>query len=159
MKVLLFILGVSAALIIIGALIHLACLLDDWHRTKAWADKYAVFISFKQFKSLYSIAPDKWDLRDDYAIYKIYKPGVVEYYSYAKDCIFKHFFDYIQYLTFLDKHKKKQKENIRDESLAEVLKAWQNDINEYRQKSLEELKAEREKIDAEIVRYQMEKVI
>lgn len=156
MKVLLFI---FIGFIIVGVLIFLSCLLDDWHRTKAWADKYAVFISFKQFKSLYPIAPDKWDLKDCYAIYKIYKPGVVEYYCYTKDCIFKHFFDYIQYLAFLDRHKKKQKENIRDESLAEVLKAWQNDINEYRQKSLEELKAEREKIDAEIVKYQMEKVI
>lgn len=155
MKVLLFI---FIGFIIVGVLIFLSCLLDDWHRIKAWADKYAVFISFKQFKSLYPIAPDKWDLKDCYAIYKIYKPGV-EYYCYAKDCIFKHFFDYIQYLVFLNKREKKQKEKIRDESLAEVLKAWQNDINEYRQKSLEELKAEREKIDAEIVKYQMEKVI
>lgn len=159
MKVLLFILGTSVGLITIVAIIHLICLLNEWSSTKNWADNYTVFISFKQFKSLYSIAPDKWDLKDTYVIYKIYKPGVVEYYSYVKDCIFNHFFDYIQYLTFLDKHKKKQKENIRDENLAEVLKAWQNDINEYRQKSLEELKAEREKIDAEIVKYQMEKVI
>lgn len=156
MKVLLFI---FIGFIIVGVLIFLSCLLDDWHRTKAWADNYTVFISFRQFKSLYLIAPEKWDLKDTYVVYKIYKPGVVEYFSYTKDCIFKHFFDYIQYLTFLDKHKKKQKENTRDESLAEVLKAWQNDINEYRQKSLEELKAEQEKINKEIEKYQMEKVI
>lgn len=159
MKVLLFILGTSIGIITIVAIVHLICLLNEWSSTKNWADNYTVFISFKQFKSLYSIAPKKWDLKDTYVVYKIYKPGFVEYYSYTKDCIFKHFFDYIQYLTFLDKHKKKQKGNIQNESLAEALKAWQNDINEYRQKSLEELKAEQEKINKEIEKYQMEKIV
>ena len=88
MKTFLLILGVFVGLILFGALLHLACLLSDWHNVKYWADKYAVFISFKQFKSLYPIAPDKWDLKDVYAVYKIYKPGV-EYYSSTKDCVFK----------------------------------------------------------------------
>lgn len=158
MKIFLALLGAFIGLIIAGALIYLVFLLSDWHRTKAWADKYAVFISFKQFKSLYPIAPDKWDLKDCYATYKIYKPGV-EYYCNTKDCIFKHFFDYIQYLIFLKQHRKERKESIRNNSLAETLAAWQNDINEYRQKSLEELKIEREKINKEIEKYQKEKVI
>lgn len=123
-----------------------------------WVDEHTILISFKQFKILYPIAPDKWRLENDYVTYQIYKPGIT-YHPIAKTCFFKHFIDYIQYIIFLRQHRKERKESIRNNSLAETLVAWQKDIDEYRQKSLEELKAKREKIDKEILKYQMEKIV
>lgn len=123
-----------------------------------WVDEHTILISFKQFKTLYPIAPDKWRLENDYVTYQIYKPGIT-YHPIAKTCFFKHLIDYIQYIIFLRQHRKERKESIRNNSLAETLVAWQKDIDEYRQKSLEELKAKREKIDKEISKYQMEKIV
>ncbi len=123
-----------------------------------WVDEHTILISFKQFKSLYPIAPDKWRLENDYITYQIYKPGIT-YHPIVKTCFFKHFTGYIQYIIFLKQHRKERKETIRNNSLAETLVAWQKDIDEYRQKSLEELKAKREKIDKEISKYQMEKIV
>lgn len=120
-------------------------------------DEHTILISFKQFKSLYPIAPDKWHLEDNYITYQIYKPGI-KYHPIIKTCFFKHFIDYIQYIIFLKQYRKERKENIQNSSLVEILAAWQKDINGYRQKSLEELKTKRERIDKEISKYQMEKI-
>lgn len=140
------------------AILYLVSLLIGYFIAKdVWVDEHTILISFKQFKSLYPIAPDKWDLQDTYVIYQLYKPGI-KYHKITKNCFFKHFIDYIQYEIFLKRYKKEQKENIRNNSLVETLVAWQRDIDEYRQKSLEELKVEREKIDKEISKYKMEKV-
>lgn len=145
-------------LITIIAILCLICLVISYFVNKDWVvDEHTIFISFKQFKSLYPIAPDKWELEDAHVIYKINKSE--SNHISTKTCFFKHFTDYIQYMIFLKQHKKEYKENIRNNSLAEILVAWQKDINEYRQKSLEELKTEREKIDKEISKYQMEKII
>ena len=140
------------------AILYLVCLLIGYFVAKdVRVNEHTILISFKQFKTLYPIAPDKWELEDTYVIYKINKPGI-KYHTPTKTCFFKHFIDYIQYEIFLKRYKKEQEENIRNNSLVEILVAWQKDIDEYRQKSLEELKTEREKIDKEISKYKMEKV-
>lgn len=120
-------------------------------------DEHTILISFKQFKSLYPIAPDKWHLEDNYITYQIYKPGI-KYHPIIKICFFKHFIDYIQYIIFLKQYRKERKENIQNSSLVEILADWQKNINGYHQKSVEELKAKRERIDKEISKYQMEKI-
>lgn len=146
-------------LIIIIVILCLVGLLTGYFIAKdVWVDENTIFISFKQFKSLYQIAPDKWRLEDTYVVYRIDKPGI-KYHKITENCFFKHFIDYIQYKIFLNKYKKEREEHIRNNNLVVTLVAWQRDIDEYRQKSLEELKAEQEKIDREISKYRMEKII
>lgn len=141
------------------AILYLVSLLIGYFIAKdVWVDENTILISFKQFKSLYSIAPDKWRLEDTYVVYRINKPGI-KYHKITENCFFKHFIDYIQYEIFLKKYKKEREEHIRNNNLVVTLVAWQRDIDEYRQKGLEELKAEREKIDREISKYKMEKII
>lgn len=145
--------------VMILAILYLVGLVISYFISKYFlVDEHTILISFKQFKSLYLIAPDKWHLEDNYITYQIYKPGI-KYHPIIKICFFKHFIDYIQYIIFLKQYRKERKENIQNSSLVEILAAWQKDINGYRQKSLEELKTEREKIDKEILKYQMEKII
>lgn len=145
-------------IIIIIVILYLVGLVISYFIAKDFlVDEHTILISFKQFKSLYPMAPDKWHLEDNYIVYQFYKPGI-KYYPTTKTCFLKHFIDYIQYIIFLKQYRKKRKKSIRNNSLTETLVAWQKDINEYRQKSLEELKTEREKIDKEILKYQMEKI-
>jgi hypothetical protein len=76
-------------------------------------------LSFKQFHSFYIIAPNKWDLRDDYVYLSINGRILGEKYE------FRSFFDYLRYKRFkrkVEKNKKQQEAIQSQQKLIDEMK-------------------------------------
>lgn len=85
-------------------------------------------ITFKAFKTFYSLNPSRWDLWSDYVHYR------------GDIVCFKSFIDYLQYQKFhADEDRRITEANkIRNET--DFVKALQKDIDDYRKENLTELK-------------------
>ena len=85
-------------------------------------------IKFKQFISMYSMAPKKWHLYDD---------GTVSYEKTKYSVQWFHFspIGYLRYFVFL---KGRHKRKIEQQWL-EIAKMWQNDINKFQESYIKEL--------------------
>lgn len=82
-------------------------------------------ISFKRFRSLYSVAPDKWDLEDTTVVYH-HDPDA----PWFRFCFSP--LDLLRYRHFsrqIEKQKEMERENAKLETL---IKSWQEDINTYK---------------------------
>jgi len=94
-------------------------------------------ISFKAFKSLYSISPSKWNTNEE---------GYLEYLYYdsytsqgRKRIYMESFLDQLRYDHFA-RCLKKQKENDKYNKETEMLlKMWQEDIDRYRKNAQKEI--------------------
>lgn len=92
-------------------------------------DKNCMTISFRQFKALYAVAPEKWH-RSKWNICEIY---------YEQDIIqMRSSIDWILYVHFIKKEERIKIDADRQAHKADMLKRWQEDIN----RSYEEIKEE-----------------
>ena len=111
---------------IISILIFLFCAV--W--IIGWSiSKDGLKIKFKQFISMYEIAPEKWHLYED---------GTVAYEKskYSLQCFYFSPIDYLRYFVFL---KGRHKRKIEQQWL-EIAKLWQNDIGKFQEDYVKELK-------------------
>ena len=85
-------------------------------------------ITFKAFKTFYTLNPSRWSLCSDYVYYR------------GDPVCFKSFIDYLQYQKFhIDEDKRITEANkIRNET--DFIKALQEDIDDYKRENLNELK-------------------
>ena len=86
-------------------------------------------LSFDQFINLYNVCPDKWALGSQYNGEVIYTPGYC--WHKAETIYMKSFISYIKlrwYKKGVAKNKAKQRLTKRQ---AELLKYWQQDINNF----------------------------
>ena len=85
-------------------------------------------IKFKQFISMYEIAPEKW---------RLYEDGTVAYKKteYSLQCFYFSPTDYLRYFVFL---KGRHKRKIEQQWL-EIAKLWQNDIGKFQEDYVKEL--------------------
>lgn len=95
-------------------------------------------ISYRQFRSLYAIAPEKWQLDIGLCVgYRLREPTGLEMSREVPRRFF--YFSLIDAVRFdlwrlrVNSEKEKREKN---EKLAEVIECWQHDIDEYR-KALE----------------------
>lgn len=103
------------------------CLCAVW--IISWSiSKEGLKIKFKQFISMYKIAPEKWSLCDD---------GTVAYEKskYSIQWFYFSPIDYLRYYAFL---KGRHKRKIEQQWL-EIAKMWQNDIGEFQNGYIKEL--------------------
>lgn len=101
------------------------------HMDYAFARTYyddAPTITFKAFKTFYTLNPSRWDLRSDYVYYK------------GDTVCFKSFIDYLQYQKFYADEDKRITEANKIRNEADFIKALQEDIDDYREENLNELK-------------------
>ena len=85
-------------------------------------------IKFKQFISMYRMAPEKW---------RLYEDGTVAYKKseYSLQCFYFSPTDYLRYFVFL---KGRHKRKIEQQWL-EIAKLWQNDIGKFQEDYVKEL--------------------
>ncbi len=91
-------------------------------------------ISFRQFRSLYSIAPEKWSI--DGGLYVSYRLREPTEFECSWEVPRRHFYfsllDAIRFdLWRLPKTTEEEKRE-KNKKLAEVIECWQHDIDEYR---------------------------
>lgn len=103
--------------IMIGAIIITVKLrnsMRDWKRyIKKWDDPE---LTFKEFYSLYSVMPEKFQLNRFDVSYRY------------KDISFKTYFDYCKYTRFFERYKEQKKEMKRTEIQANLIKELQQDL-------------------------------
>lgn len=86
----------------------------DWERyIKKWDDPE---LTFKEFYSLYSVMPEKFQLNSFDVTYRY------------KDISFKTYIDYYKYMKFFERYKEQKKEKKRTEIQAELIKELQRDL-------------------------------
>lgn len=86
----------------------------DWKRDiKRWNDPE---LTFKQFYSLYSIMPEKFQLNRFDITYR------------GKDISFKTYIDFYKYMKFFERYKEQKKEKKRTEIQANLIKELQRDL-------------------------------
>lgn len=99
----------------------------DYAFTRTYHDD-APTITFKAFKTFYALNPSRWDLWSDYV-------------RYRRDIVcFKSFIDYLQYQKFHADEDKRITEANKIRNEAEFIKCMQCEINDYRERNLNEMK-------------------
>ena len=103
--------------IMIGAIIITVKLrnsIRDWElHIKEWDNPE---LTFKEFYSLYSVMPEKFQLNRFDVTYRY------------KDISFKTYFDYCKYTRFFERYKEQKKEMKRTEIQADLIKELQRDL-------------------------------
>lgn len=85
-------------------------------------------IKFKQFISMYKIAPEKWHLYEDGTVSYEKSKYSLQYFYFSP-------IDYLRYFAFLKgRHKRKT-----EQQWLEIAKKWQNDIGEFQESYIKEL--------------------
>lgn len=95
-------------------------------------------ISFTTFQNLYAIAPDKWQLFDEYIRYD--HQGQFDWLYQSTDIYFKNWFEQMKYKNFLKKKRKNKNVERRSKNTQVVAEQWVKDIENYRKKSQSEVK-------------------
>lgn len=114
---------IAAGVIAVGVIITNICIYHSFTRTTTYP-----VMKYKEFKSIFNISPDKWDYYDEYIKYN------GNYICMSTLCGLLR--------AKLDLRNKRNKE-YREESLEakkKLIKLWQQDIDEYKQKAIEETK-------------------
>lgn len=115
---------------IVGVVIFILSLIyfvsvSTWHDLM---DETAPTLTFKSFRELYALNPQKWSFRSDYVIYSSQR---IEFTRYS---------DVIKYNFFRDKVEKNKQELERIQNEKEFLKHIQCDIDAYRREYIEGIK-------------------
>ena len=96
----------------------------------SWSiSKDGLKIKFKQFISMYEIAPEKWYLYEDGTVAYEKSKYSLQYFYFSP-------IDYLRYFVFL---KGRHKRKIEQQWL-EIAKLWQNDIGKFQEDYVKELK-------------------
>lgn len=95
-------------------------------------------ISYRQFRSLYAIAPEKWQLDIGLCVgYRLRGPTSLEFsWEVPRRFFYFSLIDAIRFDLWLLREKSEKEKREKNEKLAEVIECWQHDIDEYR-KALE----------------------
>ena len=107
-------------------------------------------ISFKAFKSLYSISPSKWIVNEEkYAVYlsqeeeEVHSFDGLRYYSYMRNIeekiYMKTFIDQLRYSHFVRSKKKQEARKKYNRETERLVKMWQGDIDAYRENAQKEI--------------------
>lgn len=107
-------------------------------------------ISFKAFKSLYSISPFKWIVNEEkYAVYLSQEEEEVRgfdglrYYRYMRNTeekiYMKTFIDQLLYSHFVLSKKKQEAKKKYNRETERLVKMWQDDIDAYRENAQKEI--------------------
>ena len=103
--------------IMVGAIILTVKLrnsIRDWElHIKEWDNPE---LTFKEFYSLYSVMPEKFQLNRFDVTYRY------------KDISFKTYFDFCKYMRFFERYKEQKKEMKRTEIQANLIKELQRDL-------------------------------
>ena len=99
----------------------------DYAFTKTYYDN-APTITFKAFKTFYALNPSRWNLCSDYVYYR------------GNTVCFKSFIDYLQYQKFHADEDKRITEANKIRNEADFIKALQEDIDDYREENIKEMK-------------------
>lgn len=106
-------------------------------------------LSFKAFKSLYSISPSKWIANEEkYAVYLSQEEEVcrldgLRYYRYMRNIeekiYMKTFIDQLRYSHFVRSKKKQEAKKKYNRETERLVKMWQNDIDAYKENAQKEI--------------------
>lgn len=108
----LLMIGIMVGTIILT--VKLRSFIHDWERyIKKWNDPE---LTFKEFYSLYSIMPEKFQLNRFDVTYRY------------KDISFKTYIDYYKYMKFFEHYKEQKKEMERTEIQANLIEELQRDL-------------------------------
>lgn len=107
-------------------------------------------ITFNQFKDLYKIAPKKWDTDNDWCV--AYNG------NYRERLYFKTWLDEMRYKHWYRRKEKSDIQQRLNECNLKLLDCWQNDLNQYRDNYLKELKELQERVN-DTSRYDKKDVI
>ena len=116
--------AIVGAVIFIVSVIYFASV-SAWH---SLIDETAPTLTFKSFRELYALNPQKWSLGSDYVIYSSQR---IEFTMYS---------DVIKYKIFRDKVETDKQELERIQNEKEFLKHIQCDIDAYRREYIDEIK-------------------
>lgn len=92
-------------------------------------------ISFNTFIKFYNIAPDKWELREDY-VKKLFKRNGMSSYFYEKKSFYFPFRDYLKYQSWYNKKIKEKQQNYNNEVLTQLIEEVKKELDEYNEKGL-----------------------
>ena len=115
--------------VVVSAVIFIVCLIYfvsvlTWHDLM---DETAPSLTFKSFRELYALNPQKWSFWSEYVTYSSQR---IEFARYS---------DVIKYKIFSDKVERYKLELERIQNEKELLKQIQCDIDTYRRKNIEEM--------------------
>lgn len=126
MKIIYTILTIIAAILI--------AVICWWYCTSYYGlkDLCAGKITFSQFKALYLIKPDNWDLHDSYVAYLTYDDKFFRSAEYN----YLHFSvaDTIRYQLWHNDLEKQRKQSAKNDEFKKALDGMQKDLEEYREK-------------------------
>lgn len=110
----LWLLMIGIMVVIIILTVKLRNSIRDWKlHIKEWDNPE---LTFKEFYSLYSVMPEKFQLNNFDVTYRY------------KNISFKTYSDYCKYTWFLDRYKEQKKEMRRTETQANLIKELQQDL-------------------------------
>lgn len=115
---------VSFGLICLGAII--VVLVVSYESDKSTKENPT--ITFEQFKNLYAVAPDKWELKDEWVWY------IVELYD-GRMIEFKTAADLRKYKKWKQKLDNEQLLKKNNKLYGELIIAWTKDIEDYREQT------------------------
>lgn len=121
--------GIAAMLVVV------ACV---WYAKFYYGNKdlCAGKITFSQFKVLYFVKPDNWELHDSYVAYLTYDDGL--YFCFAEhNYLYFSIADTIRYQLWHNDLEKQRKQSIKNDEFKKALDGMQKDLEEY-QKKLEQ---------------------
>lgn len=131
--------------IIVGIKLAIDCNEDEYQTIN---DSYPK-ITFQLFTEMYSIRPDKWELKNDYVYYLDDCEDYIPVFPLGKwtKIAFKTGKDHRKYRKFYTR--REEQKRILDTLSAEkdLAKQFQEDVNKYRSEVIEEMKAHMPKED------------
>ena len=95
-------------------------------------------ISFKLFKEMYQLNPEKWSMYENY-LYVNYDDNT----SHRVD--FNNFIDWLRYGRFRIKVRESENKQVQYNAEVELVKELQKEIDKYQKENIEEIKAHLEK--------------
>lgn len=127
MKIICVILFCVAAMLLIA--------ICAWYSESYYGNKdlCAGKITFSQFKALYSIKPNNWELHDSYIIYLTYYDHPIHRFA-ERNYLYFSVADTIRYQLWHNDLEKQRKQSIKNDEFKKALDGMQKDLEEYREK-------------------------
>ena len=94
-------------------------------------------ISFKLFKEMYQLNPEKWSMYENYLF--------VKYKHTSRRVDFNNFIDLLRYRRFRKKAKENKNKQARYNAEVELVNELQKEIDKYQKENIEEVKARLER--------------
>lgn len=130
-----YFLDLFLALLLVGAAVLIVLYLIRYFTGRA--DCHGK-ISYRQFRSLYAIAPEKWQLDIGLCVgYRLREPtGLESSWEAPRRFFYFSLIDAVRFDLWRLRENSEKEKREKNKKLAEVIECWQHDIDEYR-KALE----------------------